>query len=331
MAHDVAATRRALAGILADSGPVHHAGRRDEREPIWLLLVQLDTLAVGRDFADCRMQIRLRYGGNGRFQEKFSQKLRVGPAPTQESIAQGAVVELHSLMNSADLNGQLATAERWDAERGRWDVLLPSGQIKSVQSANLRCVGELQCVVGAMLVFRWNTELPPAITIDILKLGLFDSVVSQACIRLPFQEGEPGAAMERLLLQRKESTGCSLFSTKKKQDGPPPVVGHLGMLLELRVVTLEELAGGAAAQEMLGALSSMLDMVQSPGGGRFNVDQDFRQPSPYADPFACPSRAPPAGVAAAQGAPMRVAEGSVPVVMGRPVPGTGAVPGGTRW
>lgn len=66
---------QAIAGMLADPAPLWH--RNDElMQPVWLLFVYIQDISLVHKLANTRLQLRVRYGNNGCYQEKYSQKVR---------------------------------------------------------------------------------------------------------------------------------------------------------------------------------------------------------------------------------------------------------------
>jgi len=69
-----------LHDLLRDPQPLWHS-RSELLEPAWLLLFYVHNVDLVQKLGNTRLQIRVRYGDSGRFQEKYSQKVR-SSAPT---------------------------------------------------------------------------------------------------------------------------------------------------------------------------------------------------------------------------------------------------------
>jgi hypothetical protein len=66
---------RALRSVLAGPAPLWH--RTDEDlEPLWLLHVYVQDVSLVSKLGNTRLQLRVRYGDSGCYQEKYSQKVR---------------------------------------------------------------------------------------------------------------------------------------------------------------------------------------------------------------------------------------------------------------
>lgn len=50
----------------------------------------------------------------------------------------GLAVAIHSLKGAPELNGKEGTCEKWDADKGRWNVRLPGGDMKALKPENLQ-------------------------------------------------------------------------------------------------------------------------------------------------------------------------------------------------
>mmetsp|Transcript_44319 Transcript_44319/g.102388 ORF Transcript_44319/g.102388 Transcript_44319/m.102388 type:complete len:337 (-) Transcript_44319:52-1062(-) len=318
------AVERALAEVLDDPGPLYH--RQIEEEPIWLLFVYLDTLCLNRAFANKRMQIRLRYGDCGTYQEKCSQKVYVSAGLSEPGVQPGSVVQLRGFVNSQELNGAVGVCQSWHADRERWHVRLGTGEVKAVQQQNLRLAGEVVANFGAMLIFRWSQHLAPALTLDVMKLGFMDRLISRSVLKLPVREGIASVVEQELLLQAMTPTSCfgggkSKSTGAEEDDG---LIGHLGVMVELQRFTMDQIRLGTGLSGNMQELSAILDMFMS--------DPRYAGAMPVSIPS--PLRAPPMhhprivhgggdglhGYAA--GTPVTVG-GSPEVVVGRPVPGSG--------
>lgn len=307
VARDLRGAERALADALADPRPLHV---RRQEEPIHLLFVHLGTLSATKELANARLQVRLRYGGDGVFQEKYSQKVKTS-APSDAGLVPGAIVEMSGLVSSPELNGVTAVCERWDAERQRWSVRTGTGGLKAVSEQNLTALGEVSAAFEAMCVFRWDPSLPPRLTLELLTLGFLDSVTSRITLGIPFSVDRPGVAEQEILFQRQPMASCcmpSLKPGKGSRGGGLPgrtdedrLIGHMGLAAELRCFSARELMEGASDPLGLRELAMLLEMVAPEGRGERPV--------------------PPAGVpTVAPGLPVH---GATPIVIGRPIPGTG--------
>mmetsp|Transcript_34294 Transcript_34294/g.80165 ORF Transcript_34294/g.80165 Transcript_34294/m.80165 type:complete len:337 (+) Transcript_34294:65-1075(+) len=317
------AAERALAEILADPGPLYH--RQPEQEPIWLLFIYLDTLHVHKEFANSRFQIRLRYGDSGTYQEKSTQKVQSSAGFSEGLVQPGSVVQLHGFVSNQDLNGAVGICESWNAERERWHVRLSSGEVKAVQTANMRLAGEASASFGAMMIFRWSSHLAPTLTLDVLKLGFIDRVVSRTVMKLPFREGQPAIFEQELLLHEVQgSSGCFGGGSRKKRGGgaggedDDSLVGHIGVMVELRRLTLEEIRIGTGITGSLQELAMTLDMFISDP----RYSGDMGGPTPYPGGRRQMRHENPQPHNLVAGTPVNL--GSCPdVVVGRPVPGSG--------
>lgn len=265
------AANRALDELFASRGPISHA--RPAEKPVSVLYVQLGALDLSEGLGDTRLQVRLRYGDSGHFQEKYSQKVRSSTSAPDLAVMQpGCLVQLDGLVQNPELNGQIGTCQDWDAERHRWNVLLYGhdghDSIKAIQPQQLRSIGGASSAeLGASFVFRWSSELSPYLSAEVLKLGsLFDSVVARATMRLPFREGFPGVTHEDLLLAGgSREAGCCLPGMGRRRTSLP-AMGRLTVAAELKSFSLEELelaangghqasmdgSGRAALMELLG-------------------------------------------------------------------------------
>jgi len=78
----------ALAGMLSDPLPLWHHGLEDFHQPVWLLFVYIHDMNLVPKLANTRLQLRVRYGNNGCYQEKYSQKVR-SSTPEGDEQARG--------------------------------------------------------------------------------------------------------------------------------------------------------------------------------------------------------------------------------------------------
>eukprot|EP01065_Artemidia_motanka_P046724 TRINITY_DN7151_c0_g3_i1.p1 TRINITY_DN7151_c0_g3~~TRINITY_DN7151_c0_g3_i1.p1 ORF type:complete len:1065 (+),score=289.28 TRINITY_DN7151_c0_g3_i1:266-3196(+) len=60
--------------------------------------------------------------------------------PTASAVHEGAFVEVHGLQKAPELNGQRGTVDSFDAEAGRWNVILESGEQRGFRPGNLRLI-----------------------------------------------------------------------------------------------------------------------------------------------------------------------------------------------
>jgi len=67
-----------------------------------------------------------------------------------DALAPGGIVRLTGLKAAAHLNGELGALERFDAETGRWEVKLRSGDVKAIKAANLEQASALDAAVDGM-------------------------------------------------------------------------------------------------------------------------------------------------------------------------------------
>ena len=68
-----------------------------------------------------------------------------------ETISRGTRVELHSLQNAQELNGQSGVAERWNAQQGRWQVRLDGDpKCRGLRADNLKKSDDIIEVQSAM-------------------------------------------------------------------------------------------------------------------------------------------------------------------------------------
>lgn len=85
----VTAARRqqelALRDLLRDPRPLWH-GQEELLEPVWLVFLHIHSVDLVPKFANTRLQIRAKYGDSGRFQEKYSQKVRSSNPPEREQV-----------------------------------------------------------------------------------------------------------------------------------------------------------------------------------------------------------------------------------------------------
>jgi hypothetical protein len=164
---------RALVGLMVDPLPLYNGRAADLLEPVWLLFVYIHDVNLVSKFANTRIQLRVRYGDNGCYQEKYSQKVRSStPAGAEQA------------------------------------------------KANFE----------SMFVYPWSRELAPSVMVDLVKLGFIDWTISTAAMRIPFDEGQPGAIEHDVL-----------FFGKKGEDG---FIGQLNLFLEVRSITRAELELG---------------------------------------------------------------------------------------
>jgi len=50
----------------------------------------------------------------------------------------GLAVAIHGLKGAPELNGKGGKIEQWDADKGRWTVRLPGGELKALKPENLQ-------------------------------------------------------------------------------------------------------------------------------------------------------------------------------------------------
>lgn len=257
---------KAIADLLTDTeSSIRQQG---DGQPIYLLFVHVRTLQLAPEHADTRFQIRIRYGGNGHFAERFSPKQKSSPkGPEQFVIQTGAVVQIKGLTNSPELNGAVGVCEGWDSSRDRWNVRVTDADVKSVRVQNLVPAADVIAMFDDVQMFRWNPQLAPYITIAIRKLGFVDSTISQEAIQIPFDERRWGAA-EQELIMFKQAGKFSFEKAIKKAIDPEgwkrthPLdgvfVGQLGLGIELKKFTVGELRrvalGAEYFHQMVGAL-----------------------------------------------------------------------------
>lgn len=328
---------RALADLLADPGPLRHGP--EEREPVWLLFVSLGSLQLAPNLANARFQVRIRYGGNGRFREKHSQKVKSTPpvdCQGQPGSLQGMLVEMRDLESAAELNGILGVCESYDQAGGRWLVRLMDGEQKAVQPRNLLPACQVFANMDSLFVFPWSRDLTPHITFSLRKLGFYDTTISEATVHIPFVEGRPGMAEQELR-----------FLGKRGSSG---FIGQLGISAELRCFARSDLLQGSAFPGALEEMLGSLELLRMPPGhlgpnsmaGRPAAGTPLEQQGPYVD-LGMPAgfhAAGPMGPLAGPMGPIPMSPGSMhlhgffsgfaggagegtPVVMGRPVPGQG--------
>lgn len=319
------AAERALADLFASELPLFH--RRQDVEPVWLLFVSLESLYVAAELANTRLQIRLRYGGTGIFQEKYSQKVR-SSAPNGQ-VQDGSVIIIRNLVNAPELNGTAGICERWSPQAGRWIVRLKGGESKPLLPQNLQLTCSASADFGAMMVFRWNPKLPPAITLSLTKLGFVDSIVSNVRIQIPFREGVRGVAEQELLFERREDGGCCLAPRRSKDPQPSGdgveefvdhgMLGHLGVAVKLQRFMPEELQLGMSGSVSLQELVATLDLLTSPALAMVVAAPPLRRSGGIV------SEPPILTTPPVHGIPMDGMgySGATPVVMGRPIPATG--------
>lgn len=97
---------RSLAEILRDPRPLWY-NQPDLFQPVWLMFVYVDSLSLVPKLANTRMQIRVRYGGSGRFMEKYSSKVRTAVVEGSEQVS-GKFEAMFLFPWSADLQPILA-------------------------------------------------------------------------------------------------------------------------------------------------------------------------------------------------------------------------------
>lgn len=297
-----AQAERALAELVADPSPFCYP--REDRARVWLLFINLGSLQLAPNLGNARFQLRLRYGGSGRFREKFSQKVRstpvVGGSHLQNPPQPGMLVEIHSMASTPELNGMLGVCESWCAGSGSWSVRFMSNELQAVRPENLCPASQVFANLDAMVVFPWSSSLPPQITFSLRKLGIYDTTISETTVTIPFSEGRPGVAEQEVLFLGRR--GCSGF------------VGQLGVAAELRSFMRGDLLQGSpfpgALEEMLGSL----ELLRMPAGhlgpnsmaGRPATGTPIGPFSAaFGFPFGAPRQQPPVDAA---------------VVVGRPVP-----------
>ena len=49
----------------------------------------------------------------------------------------GAVVGIHGIKSRQDLNQMQGTVQSWNAQKGRWDVRIPTGELVALKPENL--------------------------------------------------------------------------------------------------------------------------------------------------------------------------------------------------
>lgn len=72
---------RALNELLMDPGPFLLRETVEMMRPVWLLLVYVHSVELVPKLANTRLQLRARYGGSGRYQEKYSPKVKSTASP----------------------------------------------------------------------------------------------------------------------------------------------------------------------------------------------------------------------------------------------------------
>lgn len=309
---------RALADLLSDPNPLWHVSAA-EREAVWILFVSLGSLQLAPNLGNARFQIRLRYGGHGRFREKFSQKVKSTPPVSlqgQPSSLQGMLVQLHDLENNPELNGSLGVCESFDSVRDRWIIRMMNGEAKAIRPQNLTPSSQVFANMDSLFVFPWSRDLPPHITFSVRKLGFYDTTISEATVHIPFEEGRPGMAEQELLFLGKR--GITGF------------VGQLGISAELRCFARSELVDGPCLPSSLEQMLGSLELLRMPpghlgpnsmaGSPETGIPLEHQGLPPGAMRFDLHGMA-AAASGYAGGLPAN--QSGTPVVIGRPVPGTG--------
>lgn len=62
----------------------------------------------------------------------------MGGTTLDKELRPGVEVAIHGLKGAAELNGKSGKVETWDADKGRWTVRLPSGELKALKPENLQ-------------------------------------------------------------------------------------------------------------------------------------------------------------------------------------------------
>lgn len=299
--------------------------RCEDQEPVWLLFINLGSLQLAPNLASSHFQVRLRYGGNGRFRERFSQKVRSTAKVEGHALAapqQGMLVELHGMASSAELNGMLGVCQGFDQLSNMWMVRLMTNEVKAVTASNIRRATQVFGNLDAMLIFPWSPSLEPQLTFSLRKLGLYDTTIAEATVTIPFISGRPGLADQELLFLGKR--GCSGF------------VGQLGVTAELRSFPRADFFQGAPGD--LDRMLNSLEPVRMPPG-HLGPNSMAGRPA-VGTPMSYGGLTPglPVDIGVPVGMPVGVPEpavlgtvaGGAPVVLGRPVPGEGEPVTGQR-
>lgn len=63
-------------------------------------------------------------------------------ATPEAKLRPGVTVAIHGLKGAADLNGKEGTVDKWDADKGRWNVKMSGGEVKALKPENLQPKGE---------------------------------------------------------------------------------------------------------------------------------------------------------------------------------------------
>lgn len=59
-------------------------------------------------------------------------------ATPHKHVQIGSKVAIQGLTGAPELNGKQGTVKSWDADKGRWNVLMPGGDIKALKPENLK-------------------------------------------------------------------------------------------------------------------------------------------------------------------------------------------------
>lgn len=319
---DAAVAKRALEELLSQGIAFRRRSRPEPR--IWLLFVHLDTLSLVGELADTRLQVRVRFGSSGIYQEKFTHKVASSPAQ-EDPLQQGSLVQLYGLQNATELNGKMGFLETFDREQRRWHVTLFDDQVKAVQPQHLRCAGESRALMGAMLAFRWDVELPPMLTLDLLKLGFMDTVLASTTVRVPFQIGSRGVAEQECLFLRRRSSYCCFGPPRTKEPGSLDLslLGHIGVAVELRDFTQSDLEMGMMDPCSIEALVITLDMVFAMTEAEARAEASRREARVASNSIGRRSESGQPTAVGGMPVAYTAAAGATPTVVGRPIPGTG--------
>eukprot|EP00930_Biecheleria_cincta_P038880 TRINITY_DN26739_c0_g1_i1.p1 TRINITY_DN26739_c0_g1~~TRINITY_DN26739_c0_g1_i1.p1 ORF type:complete len:130 (-),score=20.73 TRINITY_DN26739_c0_g1_i1:525-914(-) len=78
----------------------------------------------------------------------------MGATTPDTELRPGLNVAIHGLKGAADLNGKEGKCKHWDADKGRWTVELPGGELKALKPENLQAkpASMTNWVVGAAAV-----------------------------------------------------------------------------------------------------------------------------------------------------------------------------------
>lgn len=265
MRHSRYMADEAIADLLSESRGVIHSS--DDRQPIYLLFVQLRTLQLAPGYANSRFQMRLRYGSEWRYAERYSPKVRSTPkGPEQCVIQAGCLVQIQHLEGSPELNGVIGICECWDSERDRWNVRVSDAEVKSVRVQNIVPASDVFATLDDVQMFRWDPELPPCISFAIRKLGFCDSTIAEEAVRIPFSESRLGVAeQEMMMFKPAGKLSMQRLFTPDRWRKQNPVdgmfVGQIGVAIELKRFTLGELRIAAMGPSCFHELMNTLELL----------------------------------------------------------------------